>query len=123
MNNFDCNKCTHKNVCYYKEQIPKYYDDIESDSMFELTLSCKEYKEEKSVPTPFDPPIIVPYNYGWATSTDSQETECEAYRTYLERVKNTNFIGDSPCSYCAKPNCPRSHVIYCSNANTATSIR
>lgn len=33
MNNFDCTKCTHRNVCAYKEQVPKY-KDREAESMF-----------------------------------------------------------------------------------------
>lgn len=118
MNNFDCNKCTHKNVCAYKEQVPKY-EDRESDSMFELILSCKEYQQETPVPRDF---TFVPFNHGWATSTSIKETECQAYRTYLEQARRSNYVGDSPCSYCLKTDCPHSHVITCSNTGTATSI-
>lgn len=118
MNKFDCTKCIHKNVCQYKEQVPEY-EDRESDSMFEIALYCKEYKEEKPVLRTFDPPIVVPYNHGWA-STSSQETGCQAYRSYLELAKKSNYIGDSPCSYCLKTDCPHSHVITCSNTGTST---
>lgn len=122
MNNFDCTKCTHQNVCRYKEQIPEFDSKEGSDSVFELTLTCKEYREMLTFPKVSCDPVVVPYVRSWTIGTSNQEAECMAYRSYIERAKDSNYIGDSPCSYCLKTDCPRSHVVTCSNESTVTSV-
>lgn len=75
MNNFDCNKCVHRNVCAYKEHVPKHEDE-ESNSVFELVLSCKEYREEVSLLRTSDSPTVAFLNHvGTATGTKSQEAD------------------------------------------------
>lgn len=132
MNKFDCTKCTHQNVCRYKEQIPEFDSKEGSDSVFELALTCKEYREMLTIPKISGDPVVVPYDRSWSSipseitllgSTGSKETECMAYRSYIERAKDSNYIGDSPCSYCLKTSCPHSQLITCSNESTATSIK
>lgn len=86
MNDFDCTKCTHKNVCAYKEQVPKY-DDIETDSVFKLTLSCKEYSEMLTLPR-LSETVYAPYNRGWTSSTRGNETECLECIMEHERQSN-----------------------------------
>lgn len=120
MNKFDCNKCTHQNVCRYKEEIPEFDSKEGSDSVFELALTCKEYRETLIFPKVSCDPVIVPYDHSWSGVPSgiallNKETECQAYKDYANRAKDFNYIGDSPCSYCLKTDCPRSHVINCSN--------
>lgn len=119
MLNFDCNKCMHQKVCAYIDTYPTYQDP-DKDSVFEVKVHCKEYKEKLTIPKISGDSIVVPYERTWPSTTSEitllhKETECMAYRTYIERAKDTNYVGDSPCSYCLKTSCPRSQLITCSN--------